>query len=166
MPETQGKRFQQDDTWLIKAYNNPDFLNSPAARSIRILSEMIEPAERLRRHHIRNTVVFFGSARAAHPSITRKKLKTIQDQIRQSKSPSPQLKKDLHRAQRAVDMSRYYRDAAELSRRLTLWFQEPQNASQNFVICHGCRPLTSAYIRSMPLASSRKKSRTTLSTFL
>jgi uncharacterized protein (TIGR00730 family) len=44
---------------------NPDFLNSPPARAIRILAEYLEPADRLRRARIRDTIVFFGSAREA-----------------------------------------------------------------------------------------------------
>jgi len=46
---------------------NTEFLKSPAARTIRILSEYLEPAERLRRARIRDTIVFFGSARSAAP---------------------------------------------------------------------------------------------------
>ncbi|MBN2245630.1 MAG: TIGR00730 family Rossman fold protein [Candidatus Aminicenantes bacterium] len=49
---------------LEKAYKNLEFLNSPAARSIRILSEYIEPLERLNKFKIKNTVLFLGSARA------------------------------------------------------------------------------------------------------
>ena len=45
------------------AYLNEDFLNSPDARAIRILSEFLEPLAHFRREKIRDTVVFFGSAR-------------------------------------------------------------------------------------------------------
>ncbi|HYW42645.1 MAG TPA: TIGR00730 family Rossman fold protein [Bryobacteraceae bacterium] len=45
------------------AYLNEDFLNSPDARAIRILSEFLEPLAHFRRQKIRDTVVFFGSAR-------------------------------------------------------------------------------------------------------
>ena len=46
-----------------KAYKNIEFLNSPEARPIRLLSEFIEPQRRLRQEGIRDTIVFFGSAR-------------------------------------------------------------------------------------------------------
>ena len=46
------------------AFLNPDFLNSPAARTIRLIAEYLEPAERLRRAQVRDTIVFFGSARS------------------------------------------------------------------------------------------------------
>src|SRR6185312_9540311 len=45
------------------AYLNEKFLNSPDARGIRILTEFIEPFAHFRREKVRDTVVFFGSAR-------------------------------------------------------------------------------------------------------
>lgn len=48
------------------AYKNEEFLKSPLARSLRIQSEYLEPLGHFRRHGIRDTVVFYGSARI-HP---------------------------------------------------------------------------------------------------
>ncbi len=45
------------------AYKNEEFLKGPDSRSLRILSEYIEPLSHFRRQRIRDTVVFFGSAR-------------------------------------------------------------------------------------------------------
>ena len=45
------------------AYENPAFLNGPDGRLIRIVAEYVEPLARIRREHIQDTVVFFGSAR-------------------------------------------------------------------------------------------------------
>lgn len=47
----------------LVAYKNDTFLDSPAARSLRILSEYLEPLDHFRREQIRDTIVFFGSAR-------------------------------------------------------------------------------------------------------
>src|ERR1051326_3273974 len=44
------------------AYFNPEFLNSPDGRILRILSEYQEPLSRFRREKIQDTVVFFGPA--------------------------------------------------------------------------------------------------------
>jgi hypothetical protein len=49
----------------LKAYENLEFLKSDDARTIRILSEYQEPLTRLKTHQVNNTVLFFGSARAA-----------------------------------------------------------------------------------------------------
>ncbi len=45
------------------AYLNEKFLNSPDARAIRMIAEFLEPLAHFRRERIRDTVVFFGSAR-------------------------------------------------------------------------------------------------------
>jgi len=47
----------------LVAYKNDEFLDSPAARSLRILSEYLEPLDHFRREKVRDTIVFFGSAR-------------------------------------------------------------------------------------------------------
>ena len=54
---------QSSDQNRLVAYKNDKFLDSPAARSLRILSEYLEPLDHFRREKIRDTIVFFGSAR-------------------------------------------------------------------------------------------------------
>ena len=52
-----------DNTPKDRFYYNLDFLSSPDARSIRIMTEFYGPFHRFRRNHIADTIVFFGSAR-------------------------------------------------------------------------------------------------------
>ena len=47
-----------------KAYENQEFLISPEARIIRILSEYLEPQARFERLTVNSTILFLGSARA------------------------------------------------------------------------------------------------------
>lgn len=47
------------------AYKDEEFLDSDAARPLRILAEYLQPLETLRRERIYDTIVFFGSARLA-----------------------------------------------------------------------------------------------------
>uniref|UniRef100_A0A7S4QPL4 Cytokinin riboside 5'-monophosphate phosphoribohydrolase n=1 Tax=Alexandrium monilatum TaxID=311494 RepID=A0A7S4QPL4_9DINO len=47
-----------------KAYRNNEFLNSNAARLIRVMCELEEPKTRLDNQGVENIVMFFGSARA------------------------------------------------------------------------------------------------------
>ncbi len=54
---------QSGDGHRPLAYLNPDFLNGPQARSLRILSEYLEPLAQFRKERVRDTVVFFGSSR-------------------------------------------------------------------------------------------------------
>ncbi len=52
----------------LKAFENPEFLQSKEARSLRILSEYLEPEKRFSYKNIEHTVVFFGSARTGEGS--------------------------------------------------------------------------------------------------
>ena len=45
------------------AYLSEEFLKAPEARALRILAEYLEPFSHFRREKVRDTVVFFGSAR-------------------------------------------------------------------------------------------------------
>ncbi len=47
-----------------KAYKNMELLSSNEARTVRILSEYLEPLSRLTKHKVNNTVLFFGSSKA------------------------------------------------------------------------------------------------------
>lgn len=47
-----------------KAYKNLEFLNSRDARTVRILSEYLEPLARLKKLKVNNTVLFLGSTKA------------------------------------------------------------------------------------------------------
>ena len=47
----------------VKAYRDEAFINSHAARPLRILAEYMEPEERFQAEHVRDTIVIFGSAR-------------------------------------------------------------------------------------------------------
>src|SRR5215831_3542797 len=48
---------------LPLAYRNQEFLDTPDARALRILSEYFYPLSHFRKEKIRDTIVFFGSAR-------------------------------------------------------------------------------------------------------
>jgi uncharacterized protein (TIGR00730 family) len=47
------------------AYKNEQFLDSDDARTLRILAEYLEPLHAFSHEHVRDTIVFFGSARLA-----------------------------------------------------------------------------------------------------
>ncbi|MBI4474954.1 MAG: LOG family protein, partial [Acidobacteria bacterium] len=115
---------------------NIDFLKSPAARTIRILSEYLEPADRLRRARIRDTIVFFGSARSASPDEAAQQLALVNEKIGRVETPTAELSEARKRAEAAVRLARYYNDAVELSRRLTEW-SKSLTGNHDFIICSG-----------------------------
>jgi len=53
---------------LPLAYRNQEFLDVPDARPLRILSEYLYPLSHFRKEKIRDTIVFFGSARTFEAS--------------------------------------------------------------------------------------------------
>jgi uncharacterized protein (TIGR00730 family) len=61
-------------TKISKSYENIEFLNSPGARPLRLLAELVEPQQRLRREGVKDTIVFFGSARIKPAACSKKRL--------------------------------------------------------------------------------------------
>src|SRR5437660_10951498 len=103
------------------AYENPQFLNSPDGRSLRILSEYQEPLSRFRRERIQDTVVFFGSARFANLSSAQSALQLLEKPGSATLAPEHEqpatLEGALHgresslklkRANAAEELARYY----------------------------------------------------------
>ncbi len=60
------------------AYMSPEFLTSDEARPIRLMSEYLEPLRRFRKERIRDTVVFFGSARTRSREAAERHLAEVQ----------------------------------------------------------------------------------------
>jgi len=114
-----------------KAYKNLDFLSSQEARSVRILTEYLEPRTRFAHYHVRDTVVFFGSARALPPE----RAAELLVHARQSEDENA-----LRRAESAVLLARYYDDCRELARRLTIWSKSLHGATRRFIVCSGGGP--------------------------
>ncbi len=101
MPDPIPNRFRAQ-----VAYKNEEFVDSPDARAIRILSEYLQPLSHFQDEKIQDTIVFFGSAR-------------IQDD---------------------GPLGRYYKDARELARLLTLWSDGLPDNTRRFVVCTGGGP--------------------------
>jgi hypothetical protein len=120
-----------------KAYENLDFLDSPDGRTVRMLTEYLHPKSKFRKHKIMDTIVFFGSARL------KSKRNAINDynEIKTKNPKSTQgFATKLREAQLMVDMSRYYQDAVELSRRITEWSLNLETSANRFIVCTGGGP--------------------------
>src|SRR5689334_5126435 len=131
------------------AYLNPDFLNSPDGRILRILAEYAEPLSRFRREKIQDTVVFFGSARFASMSDAEQALMILekpgsarpappQDQPRSR--DGDELQSALKRAHASVEMARYYEEARRLAFMLTEWTKTLPGKRHRFVVTSGGGP--------------------------
>jgi uncharacterized protein (TIGR00730 family) len=135
------------------AYENSTFLNSPDGRLIRIMAEYAEPLARFRRERIRDTVVFFGSARFHALDVANHDLELLARPYGRELAPhheqpakgaelddcSPNELK-CRRAEAAVEMAHYYEDARKLASMLTEWSMTLKGRQRRFVVTSGGGP--------------------------
>lgn len=125
---------------VSKAYYNKSFLGSAAARTIRILAEYIETSERLKKNNVKNTIVFFGSARILSPQKAKENVSNIKKQLSKIKGSygkkRDKLIKQLEIAKIDLQNSRYYSDTEKLSYLLTKWSKSLKDGN-SFVVCSG-----------------------------
>jgi uncharacterized protein (TIGR00730 family) len=122
-----------------KAYKNLEFLNSPDARVIRMLSEFLEPQQRFRSEQIRDTVVFFGSARVRSHEETSREYARIKRKVVASHRPTKAMLDALRIAEVRQEMSKYYEDTVTIARLLTRWTKSLPD-KRRFVVCSGGGP--------------------------
>jgi uncharacterized protein (TIGR00730 family) len=119
-------------------YRDPVFMESLPARPVRIMTEYIDPLERLRHEKVGDTIVMFGSARIRSREIALAQLEQVRKE-RKHRKPAD-YREALHGARSALEMSRYYEEARELSRRITSWAMSLGDRPRRFVICSGGGP--------------------------
>jgi uncharacterized protein (TIGR00730 family) len=135
------------------AYENPAFLNSSDGRTIRIVSEYLEPLARFRREQIQDTVVFFGSARFRGRDEADHALELLENTGSARPAPREEQPARAHeiaegqatelqrkRAVAAVEMARYYEDARRLAQLLTRWAKTIPSRKHRFVVTSGGGP--------------------------
>ena len=91
------------------AYLNKEFMESDAGRPLRILSEFYEPQQVFEQEEIKNSIVFFGSARTLPPDEIKKRRKGCKD------------KKELARLAKLEKVAESYNAARELGQKLGKW---------------------------------------------
>ncbi len=124
-----------------KAYENEKFINSRAARAIRILAEYEEPRQRLEEQGVENWVVLFGSARPLPLEVATSRLEHAERDLAQA--DNEQDRSDAQAAirlyRRRVRLSKFYDDARLLARMLTEWSVD-RDGCRKYVICSGGGP--------------------------
>ena len=111
-----------------KAYDNVKFLNSASAHTVRMLAEYIEPKNRLDRNKIRDTIVFFGSARFCDAKAAGRLASS-------ARTPA-----EIQEAQQLQATAHYYEEARELACKLTWWSEQCSPTGRRFVVCSGGGP--------------------------
>ncbi|MCP5367641.1 MAG: TIGR00730 family Rossman fold protein [Hyphomicrobiales bacterium] len=112
-----------------KAYLNTDFIMSRDGRLLRIMSEHLEPESRFEHYDVRDTIVFFGSAR----TLPRDQAAAELEEARRDGG-------DVAGAEARLAASRYYEDARALAGRLTTWSKGLEDPGKRFVVCTGGGP--------------------------
>jgi uncharacterized protein (TIGR00730 family) len=124
----------------LKAYENLEFLQGNDARVIRMLSEYLEPASRLKWQHVKDTIVFFGSARVQPRDVAQKHLQELQAQSQAGTGNSKPSKEEIERAEKALLLSRYYEDASVLAQLLVRWTKTLSGSMKRLMVCSGGGP--------------------------
>jgi uncharacterized protein (TIGR00730 family) len=123
-------------------HENPKFMDSTPARPIRILAEYLHPLAQLKKEGIGDTIVMFGSARIESHETAAARLTRLRamSTARMSKAKQKKHHVDLREAKNALEMSRYYEEARQLSHRLTTWALSLGPKPRRFVVCSGGGP--------------------------
>ncbi len=138
--KTKSKDSQTDSLAKApKAYHNLNYLNSPGARPLRILSEYHEPLDRMRKNKINHTIVFFGSARTLPKKAAVENLALVKKEVAMANKLTKKLQAKLRNAEVDLEMSKYYEDTVELAYLLTKWAKGLDKPNK-FVVCSGGGP--------------------------
>jgi uncharacterized protein (TIGR00730 family) len=123
-------------------YKDPAFLTSTAARPIRIQAEYFQPLVQLKKEGIADTIVMFGSARIESRETALARMGRLKDKkvLKVMAAKRKLHQATLRDARSALEMSRYYEEARELSKRITKWSMTLGEKPRRFVICSGGGP--------------------------
>jgi uncharacterized protein (TIGR00730 family) len=152
----KSPRRRATDIRPLRAYDNSEFLHGPDARPVRILAEFEEPSNRLRRLRIKNSIVFFGSARIQPRDEADARLAAANKDLRNVGKRTVELRRARDAAKRGITLARYYEDAARLAEKLTQWSKDSLKLGDRFYICSGGGP---GIMEAANLGASRAKGR-------
>ena len=126
----------------LAPHKDQTFLDSTAARPIRILAEYLQPLVQLKKEGIGDTIVMFGSARIESRESALARFGKLKNKaaLARVKAERAEHRETLRDARSALEMSRYYEQARELSRRITEWTMTLGTRPRRFVICSGGGP--------------------------
>lgn len=123
-----------------KAYDNHKFLHSRDGRELRLLAEYLQPRRYFRKYKIKNSIIFFGSARSLPSAEYEKKLAELKTKL-DNAAPEDKQKclTDYDRMKFQKDISKAYDDAVKLSEMLSEW-SKTLPKKKRFIICTGGGP--------------------------
>jgi len=108
------KKIMQSPTYVM-AEKDEAFISSYEARGIRLELDYLKPELKMKEHGIEHTIVVFGSARIVERDTALKRLRIIEDMLRDNPDERGLLR-ELYIAERMVGKSVYYEDARKLGK--------------------------------------------------
>lgn len=115
-----------------------EFLNSPDARLVRMLTEYLEPRHRFKHQNVKDTIVFFGSSKILSREEAKKKLSKAKELF--NSDSSQESSKKFEFAQKQFEMSQYYEDARTLANLITKWSMQLGNNHRRYIVASGGGP--------------------------
>jgi hypothetical protein len=118
------------NTTPILAHQNPNFINTKAGRTVRVLAELESPREQFNKYKIDHTIAFFGSARTLAS-------KDVKGQLNKLKKEGKTNTKEFHRLEGLAKVARYYDECRELGKQISEW---SKTQKENYCIVTGGGP--------------------------
>lgn len=140
--KNKKKKFEEtNEIHPIKAYDNRSFIHSSDGRIIRIIAEYLYPEQSFRRHGIKKTIIFFGSARLQPKEKYLEEIKELEAKLPEvSEYNKAKIKRKIHKLKTRMELvARYYHDAYELAKMIGEWSKK-FNPRNTFYVCTGGGP--------------------------
>ena len=112
------ERLKRSSAYRI-AFQDQEFLEEDLNRPVRLQLELRKPEVILQENKINSTIVVFGGTRIAEPSEARAKVKRLETRLKR-KPADAALKRELKVAKSVLAKSRYYDEAREFGRLVSL----------------------------------------------
>lgn len=119
------------------AYHDPDLMNQPELRSVRLMMEAIKPELIFDEMEIDSTIVVFGSARISGPEAAKRQLDVAQMSL-EERPCDRRRRKRVEQAQSLLELSKYYVMAREFARMVSE--ECKKDARRNYVVVTGGGP--------------------------
>jgi uncharacterized protein (TIGR00730 family) len=146
LPESAPKPHEDDPSApsLVEAIINSDeyrladediaYLQSDDTRGVRLQLDYLKVEQLLERHHIRHSIVVFGSTRICEPKAARRKIEALELELA-ADPENEDLSRALRIARRIEAKSHYYKVAQHFGRLLGRW--EMQNGNRIALVTGG-----------------------------
>ncbi|MGB5397468.1 MAG: TIGR00730 family Rossman fold protein [Gammaproteobacteria bacterium] len=116
-----------DSPSYVPAVEDVDFLDSDAARGVRLQLDYLKPERLLRQHDVQHSIVVFGSTRIVEPVTAQLKVEQLRTAL-VAEPDSSELKRKLGVAERILAKSHYYDIAREFAQRVAKSGQGPEDS--------------------------------------